>query len=146
MKRAPNSVTQFVALCMILILFMMAIVMYGTYQLRNLKSQIATIQATQVSKKDIANFPTKQELKVVQGTQGPVGAQGIQGVTGASGLTITGPMGPQGAKGDAGEKGDRGPAGRPGVSARPIEPCYVDDGRVTIGWRYTATVECQEIL
>lgn len=148
MKRAPGSVTQFVALCMVLILFLMAIVMYGTYQLRNLKSQLAVLQYSQLSKQDITKFLPQPKLVTIQGAQGPVGAQGSQGDIGRPGLTITGPMGPQGvqgAKGDTGEKGERGLTGKPGASARLVEVCYFDEQRTVLGFHYQGADDCQEI-
>lgn len=144
MKRAPDSITQFVAFCLILILFFMAIVMYGTFQLRNLKSQVAILQSSQLSKEDIDRYVAQPRVQLVQGPEGPIGPQGATGDVGLAGSM--GPQGVQGAKGDTGEKGDRGATGRPGISARAIVFCYLDEERTTLGFHYVGDAECQEIL
>ncbi len=127
------------ALLMAMLVFF---VFWGSYQLKNLRSQV-TAQDSAIKTVKSAPGPQGDKgldgLSVVgprgiQGLQGEKGDQGVAGVQGQPGVSIQGPAGPTGPV---------GPQGRPGKNGREIILCMTEEGN--LGQMYTGDKVCVQV-
>jgi len=129
-KRLRRLVIIFAIL--VLLVFFAAIV-YGSYELRHLRAQIADrpAQAERVIEKPIT-------LEPIQGIQG---IQGVEGPKGDPAPIVPGPPGPVGAPGTNGKDGvdgKDGEDGKDGSNGREIELRKNPESLET-EWRYVGT-------
>lgn len=109
-----NRLKRLIAISWLLLLaVLVGLTFWASYQIRDLRTQLAARTPPQIINKIGQNGKNGQDGLTVIGATGPQGAPGLQGVQGIAGPKgDTGIMGPQGIQGQQGSQGESGPAGK----------------------------------